>query len=242
MSFDSSLLVCRSELTLSTCSSSTEAKKLKRAEVRLLGKERKALWPRNVCIYDSWHVICSLWLCAIEFLGLLNYPKQFPFGHILSPRGTSFKQLFPKAGWHLAGCSHLGRVPPLAECDSRGCLVGLSRIRYQSQCSDIQTYGLSTETSSKSAVNIGNSRCWPQLRSGSQKCPTIGPEVSSPKPFFSPSIFSHLLLNHVNSQFSDSAQRLCSSNSTWVGSTPKDKAIQNQLICQAGATVQLNSP
>lgn len=161
---------------------------------------------------------------------------------MLSSRGNSFKWLFPKAGWRLAECACPGQVPLLAGCDSRGCLVGLSPARYQNECPDTQTYGLSAETSPKSAVHIGNSWCWAQLRDGSQKRPTIGPKFSFSKPFLFPGISPHLLLKHVNSQSSNLAQSLSSGNPTWVGSTWKDKAIQNQLISKAVATAHLKWP
>lgn len=175
-----------------------------------------------------------------EFLGLLNYPKQFHFGCMLCSRGTSFKWLFARAGWLLAKCACPGWVSSLTGCDSRGCLVlELSRIRNQNKNPGTQTYVLSAKTSPKSAVNMGDSWCWAQLRGGSQKRPATGPQLFSQKLFFSLGISSNLLLKHMNSLSLDSAQSLSSGNPTWVESIWKDKAIHSQLICQAADTVHL---
>lgn len=140
----------------------------------------KALWPDNVCICDSWHAICSLLLCA---------QSQLIYGFIKLSKAISFWIHVDLQGNFLQTAVSQSKM---TTCRMSSPLVGLSPVRYQTQCPDIQTYGLSAEISPKSAVNIGNGWCWAQLRGGSHKCLTIGLKVSFSKPFFSPQAYPHI--------------------------------------------------
>lgn len=118
------------------------------------GNWRKALWLGNVCIYNSWCVICSLglWTQSQWISGFIKLSTAFPFwthvelqGNFLQTALSQSRMAAHRMCSPWLGASTVG----MWYCDGRGCLMGLGFARHQNQCTDTQAYGLSAEISRK---------------------------------------------------------------------------------------------